>query len=88
MNLLQQLRDHIALARREHDTYQALARLSDHDLADLGLNRDDLRPLARTAARLGRIDVFAWVRATRSETAEPARAQGRLMNYGFAMRTA
>jgi hypothetical protein len=59
-------------ALRELKTYRSLARLEDRVLVDLGLARDDLRLLARDAARSGRLDVFAWAAAARREIAATA----------------
>ena len=60
MGLLHRIRHAIATWRHERDTYGELARLTERDLADLGLSRADIRNVARTAARQGPVDVFAF----------------------------
>jgi uncharacterized protein YjiS (DUF1127 family) len=51
MNLTHRLAQTIAAKRHERATTFALSRLADGQLADLGLAREDIRPVARLAAR-------------------------------------
>jgi uncharacterized protein YjiS (DUF1127 family) len=52
MPILHRIRDYLALKERERATTQALAWLSDRQLADLGLARAQIRAVARLAAQL------------------------------------
>lgn len=52
MDLLHRLRSGLAIKLREHDTIHRLTRLHERSLADLGITRDEIRPVARLAARL------------------------------------
>ena len=53
MNLLH----HIATAARENEIYRGLARLDARALADLGIERAEIGPLARLVAESGSADI-------------------------------
>ena len=53
MHLLHRLRHSLATKLRERETVAAFGRLDERRLADLGLSRPDIRPVARLAARSG-----------------------------------
>ena len=53
MHLLHRLRHGFETKLRERETIAGLGRLDERRLADLGLSREDIRPVARLAARLG-----------------------------------
>ena len=88
MNLLYALRRHLELSRRERAIYRELSRLDDHGLADIGLSRADLRPVARLAARRGQLDVSTSVDAARGGRTAPDVAAPRLTGYGLGLRPA
>jgi uncharacterized protein YjiS (DUF1127 family) len=82
MDLLHRLRSGLAVKRRELDTIQILNRLNDRGLADLGLTRAEIRPVARLAARLGPsgmalTEIVALARETDTARADaPSRRHG------------
>jgi uncharacterized protein YjiS (DUF1127 family) len=88
MDLLHRLHRRLVLFLHERATYQALARLDDRELKDLGLTRADLRALARDAARAGRLDLFAWTAAARSRHAMVEPGASRLVGYSLGLRAA
>ena len=51
MSLLHRIAAKVELKRRERGTVRALSRLGDRQLADFGLAREDIRGIARLAAR-------------------------------------
>lgn len=53
MHLLHRLRHGLETKLRERETATALGRLDERRLADFGLSREDIRPVAQLAARLG-----------------------------------
>lgn len=53
MHLLHRMRHGLETRLRERETATALGRLDERRLADFGLSREDIRPVARLAARLG-----------------------------------
>ena len=57
MDLLHRLRHGLGAKLRERETIYALDRLYERRLADFGLTRGDVRPVARLAARLGPAEV-------------------------------
>ncbi len=74
MYLPHRMRNFVASKIREHDTIHRLTLLPERSLADLGITRDEIRPVARLASRLdpsqaGLAEIVAQVRqaeATRS----------------------
>jgi uncharacterized protein YjiS (DUF1127 family) len=71
MDLLHRLRSGVATKLRELDTIHLLNRLNDRSLADLGLTRDEIRPVAKLAAWLDSsevalTDIVARVRQDRA----------------------
>jgi uncharacterized protein YjiS (DUF1127 family) len=52
MDLLHRLGQSLAAKFSEQKTVQRLKRLDDRNLADLGLSREDIRPVARLASRV------------------------------------
>lgn len=67
MDLPHRLRSFVASKIREHDTIQRLTLLPERSLADLGITRDEIRPVARLASRVdpshaGLEEVVAQVR--------------------------
>ena len=89
MKLLLHLRRAFEIRRRERTTVRELSRLGDRELADLGLGRADIRDVARAAARVGSLDVYAYhgarddARATRD-----GQAAGRLAGRALGLRSA
>lgn len=53
MNMLHRIGHTLAAKLSEQNTVQRLQRLDDRNLADLGLTRDEIRPVARLAAQMG-----------------------------------
>lgn len=53
MDLLHRMGQSLAAKLSEQNTVRRLRRLDDRSLADLGLARDEIRPVARLAARMG-----------------------------------
>lgn len=53
MDLLHRLGQSLAAKFSEQKTVQRLKRLDDRNLADLGISREEIRPVARLAARVG-----------------------------------
>jgi uncharacterized protein YjiS (DUF1127 family) len=51
MTMLHRIVAKIEAKRRERGTFRALSRLNDRQLADFGVAREDIRPIARLAAR-------------------------------------
>ncbi|MEK0083276.1 DUF1127 domain-containing protein [Benzoatithermus flavus] len=88
MDLLHRLYGRLIRFLHERETYRALARLDDRELADLGLHRADLRAIARDAARAGRLDVFDWVATTRGGQAGTEGPASRLVGFGLGLRAA
>jgi uncharacterized protein YjiS (DUF1127 family) len=88
MDLLHRLFGRIVRFAHERETYQALVRLDDRELADLGLNRADLRDIARDAARAGHLDVYTWAAAAHGETPAIVGAGRRLLGFGLGLRAA
>ena len=52
MDLLSFIRERLAMLAKERQTSRELARLSDRDLADIGLERDEIPFVARAATRM------------------------------------
>ena len=73
MDLLHRLRLGIANKRRELDTIQLLTRLGDRSLSDLGLTRDEIRPVAKLAAQLAPTGVALAEIVAKARAAEAAR---------------
>jgi uncharacterized protein YjiS (DUF1127 family) len=74
MDLLHRLRDNLAIKRRELDTIHLLIRLNERSLCDLGLTREEIRPVAKLAARAGRNGVQLPELIARTRQAEAGRA--------------
>lgn len=75
MNLLH----HIATAARESRIYRGLARLDDRALADLGIERAEIGPLARLVAESGTPDIHlqdALAQLRRDRIAAPEQLTG------------
>lgn len=53
MDLLHRIGQSLAAKLSEQNTVRRLRRLDDRNLADLGLARDEIRPVARLAAQMG-----------------------------------
>jgi uncharacterized protein YjiS (DUF1127 family) len=53
MDLLHRIGQSLAAKLSEQNTVRRLQRLDDRNLADLGLVRDEIRPVARLAAQMG-----------------------------------
>lgn len=52
MDLLHRIGNFLQAKRCEHDVLARLTRLDDHALADLGLVRDEIRPVAKYAGSI------------------------------------
>ena len=57
--------------RRERSAVSQLSRLSDRELADLGIQRQDIKAVARFASTMRRDEVAAIVKL--GQTAQPSR---------------
>lgn len=78
MNLLHRFGDTFETALRQRVTVRAMSRLSDRNLADIGLARDEILPAARIAARSGPQGGASLAEvARRLREAEGARDAGR-----------
>ena len=84
MTMLHRIVANIQAKRRERGTFRALSRLDDRQLADFGLAREDIRPVARLAAResAAEVPIEALVQRLAAEAdgghAPTSRRSGRL----------
>ena len=88
MNLLCTLLNRLELNRRERAIYRELVRLDERSLADIGLGRADLWPVARLAARRGHLDASNLADAARGGRTAADVVAPRLTGYGLGLRPA